>query len=107
MIRLPRSASSFTPLGFNASVRSPTGAWYIDPYYELDTSLYASYYGRDLLENPHGSFAERDAEGAEIFADHGYYHAADTVHLSGSGFAANSAITITISSPDEASPHFP
>lgn len=90
---------SITPLGFNASVRSPQGAWYIDPYYHLDDSLYASYYGRDLLENPHGTFAERDAEGAEIFVDHGYYHPSDTVFLNGSGFAPNAAITITISDP--------
>ncbi len=90
-----------TPLGFHASVRSPQGAWYIDPYYQLDDSLYASYYGRDLREDPHGTFAERDAEGAELFADHGYYHAADTVVVHGSGFAANAAITITISDPEE------
>jgi hypothetical protein len=90
---------SMTPLGFNASVRAPQGAWYIDPYYQLDTSLYASYFGRDLLENPHGAFAERDAEGAEVFVDHGFYHAADTVVLHGTGFAANSAVAITISDP--------
>ena len=33
-----------TPLGFHASVRSAKGAWYIDPYYHLDTSVYVSYY---------------------------------------------------------------
>ena len=43
-----------TPLGFHASVRSPNGAWYIDPYYHLDDSVYVSYYGRDLAEDPHG-----------------------------------------------------
>jgi hypothetical protein len=90
-----------TPLGFHASVRSAKGAWYIDPYYELDDSLYASYYGRELMENPHGTFAERDADGAEVYVDHSYYHAADTVTLHGSGFAANTAITITISDPLE------
>ena len=36
-----------TPLGFHASVRSARGAWYIDPYYHLDTSTYVSYYARD------------------------------------------------------------
>jgi hypothetical protein len=45
------------PLGFHASVRAPGGAWYIDPYYHLDDSVYVSYYGRDL-ENPHGGFEE-------------------------------------------------
>jgi hypothetical protein len=90
-----------TPLGFHASVRSPQGAWYIDPYYQLEDSLYASYYGRDLLENPHGVFAERDGAAPELSIDHGYYHAADTVIVSGSGFAINSGITITISDPEE------
>ena len=41
-----------TPLGFHASVRSPHGAWYIDPYYHLDDSLYVTYFGRDLSGRP-------------------------------------------------------
>src|SRR5512143_2536120 len=90
-----------TPLGFHASVRSPQGAWYIDPYYQLDDSLYVTYYGRDLKEDPHGTFVERDADVAELSVDHGYYHAADTVTIFGSGFAANANITITISDPEE------
>ena len=40
--------ADITPLGFHASVRSSRGAWYIDPYYNQDQSLYAVYYGRDL-----------------------------------------------------------
>jgi hypothetical protein len=68
-----------TPLGFHASVRSPQGTWYIDPYYHLDDSLYVTYYGRDLKEDPHGGFVERDADAAGPSVDHGYYHAADTV----------------------------
>jgi hypothetical protein len=50
-----------TPLGFHASVRSPDGAWYIDPYYHLDDSVYVSYFGRDL-DNAHGGFAEREIQ---------------------------------------------
>jgi hypothetical protein len=46
-----------TPLGFHASVRSDDGDWYIDPYYQDDTSAYVSYFGRDLV-NQHGSFIE-------------------------------------------------
>jgi hypothetical protein len=37
-----------TPLGFHASVRGPGGAWYVDPYYHLDQSLYATYFRRDV-----------------------------------------------------------
>jgi Metallo-peptidase family M12B Reprolysin-like len=51
------------PLGFHASVRSPDGAWYIDPYYHLDESLYVSYFARDLEGDPHGAFVERGPEG--------------------------------------------
>jgi hypothetical protein len=39
-----------SPRGFHASVRSPAGAWFVDPYYHLDESLYASYFTRDLEE---------------------------------------------------------
>jgi hypothetical protein len=50
-----------TPLGFHASVRSPEGAWYIDPYYHLDDSVYVSYYGRDL-DDAHGGLDEGEIE---------------------------------------------
>jgi len=50
-----------TPLGFHASVRSPEGAWYVDPYYHLDDSVYVSYFGRDLA-NAHGNVVEGDIE---------------------------------------------
>ncbi|MEU8264950.1 M12 family metallo-peptidase [Micromonospora sp. NPDC048999] len=51
--------ADLTPLGFHASVRSANGAWYVDPYYHLDQSLYASYFGQDL-EDVHGDFVERE-----------------------------------------------
>jgi hypothetical protein len=87
-------------LGFHASVRSSTGAWYIDPYYHLDQSVYVSYYGRDLRDTDAAPFVERDADSAELSVDKGYYHAADTVTVSGSGFAANADVTLTISDPE-------
>jgi hypothetical protein len=52
-----------TPLGFHASVRSPNGSWYVDPYYRNDDSVYISYYARDVTEDTHGEFVERDLEG--------------------------------------------
>ena len=33
-----------TPAGLHAQVLSSDGAWYIDPYYHLDDSVYASYF---------------------------------------------------------------
>ena len=48
------------PLGLHASVLGPEGAWYIDPYYHREQSVYVSYFGRDLTRNPHGDFVERD-----------------------------------------------
>ena len=71
--------ADLSPLGFHASVRSPSGAWYIDPYYHLDQSVYASYYGRDVAGRRPAPFVERDADAAELSVDKGYYHAADTV----------------------------
>ena len=41
-----------TPLGFHAQVLSPNGAYYIDPYYHLDQSVYVSYYRSDLGPRP-------------------------------------------------------
>ena len=61
--RRRRSAADTRPLGFHASVRAATGSWYIDPYYHLDTSVYVSYYGRDLVDNPHGTFVENGVAG--------------------------------------------
>jgi Metallo-peptidase family M12B Reprolysin-like len=91
--------ADLSPLGFHASVRSSRGAWYIDPYHVArNPSLHASYYGRDALDT-HGPFVEREAHIAELSVDKGYYHASDTVSVSGGGFAENASITITVSDP--------
>ncbi|HXV34247.1 MAG TPA: M12 family metallo-peptidase [Gaiellaceae bacterium] len=55
------------PLGFHASVRSPKGSWYIDPYYKGEQSLYVSYYTRDA-ENTRGAFVEREGDESEAEA---------------------------------------
>lgn len=48
-----------TPAGFHASVRGPGGSWYVDPYYQRDQSVYASYRGADLA-NPRAPLLEND-----------------------------------------------
>lgn len=93
--------ADLSPLGFHVSVRSSRGTWYIDPYYHLDQSVYAVYYTRDVPADSSESFVERDADGSELAVDKGYYHATDTVAIHGAGFAVNTAITITISDPEE------
>jgi hypothetical protein len=50
--------ADLSPIGFHASVRSPEGAWYIDPYLRNDVGTYVSYYGRQL-EGGY-DFAERN-----------------------------------------------
>ena len=96
--------ADLSPLGFHASVRSAGGTWYIDPYYHLDRSVYASYYGRDVpaskdtLATP---FVERDAAAGEVSVDRGHYHAADTVTVSGAEFDPHASVTLTISDPEE------
>ncbi|NHC15984.1 hypothetical protein G9H71_19555, partial [Motilibacter sp. E257] len=62
--------ADLSPLGFHASVRSSSGAWFVDPYYKGDQSLYVSYFGRDL-ENPDAPFAEKEvsATAASVLAE--------------------------------------
>ena len=95
--------ADLSPLGFHASVRSPNGAWYIDPYYHLDQSVYASYYGRDVPAERDGHAASSSATPtrAELSVDKGYYHAADTSPCTAAASPANAAVTITISDPEE------
>lgn len=37
-----------TPLGFHAQIIEPGKTWYIDPYYHMDQSVYASYWRKDM-----------------------------------------------------------
>ena len=91
-----------TPLGFHASVRGPQGSWYIDPQAVRDTSVYRSFFGRDVVDNPHGRLVERDGEVAEISTDRGYYQPATLVSLKGAGFAPLAPIVVTVIGNDSA-----
>ncbi len=88
-----------TPLGFHASIRGPGGAWYVDPYYHLDQTLYVSYYRRDLPKDARGTFVERESDALDLSVDGGRYRATDTVQLQGRGFAAGARIIVTVSDP--------
>src|SRR4051812_9568291 len=59
-------ADTSDALGFHASVRSPDGAWYVDPYYRNDDSVYISYFARDVPKDA-TQFVEREGE-ADPFA---------------------------------------
>ena len=84
-----------SPLGFHASVRSTKGNWYIDPYYHLDDSLYASYYRSDL-KNPRGALTEAVLSEPQASVARGLYHAGDAVAVRAVGFTPNAQVTITV-----------
>ncbi|MCV2353422.1 M12 family metallo-peptidase [Paucibacter sp. B2R-40] len=87
-----------TPLGLHASIRSPKGAWYIDPQFHLDDSIYLSYHGRNL-PNTHGRLTEAMQTEAHIALTRGFYHAADAVEVRGFGFAPGAQVRITVQDP--------
>lgn len=86
---------SITNLGFQASVRSKAGNWYIDPYYQADESLYASYYRRDARRSP-TAFAAPVQMGAQLMLERGRYRAAEKVSLNGAGFTPGATVTIQV-----------
>ena len=94
-----------SPLGFHASVRTPTGDWYIDPYYHLDQSVYASYFGHDMPATATGK-GRRVRRARRRAAPSSRSTRATTTRTTtspcrGSGFPADTWITITISDPEE------
>ena len=70
-IDTPTSSIRFdvTPLGFSASVRGPQGRWFIDPAVPGDTSAYRTYYGRDIVDNPHGRARRARGHAATVRRD--------------------------------------
>ncbi|MGJ9416644.1 M12 family metallo-peptidase [Massilia sp. CMS3.1] len=90
-----------TPLGLHASVRSPRGGWYVDPYYHLDTSLYASYSRADLI-NQHGPLVERAAPEAQLSLSRSFYKEGEAVDVRGSGFAPGASVRLSVRGEDDA-----
>jgi len=84
-----------TPLGLHASVRTPAGAWYVDPQTALDDSVYNSYHSRDLA-NSHGALREAPLAEAQIALSQGFYHADDKVEVRGAGFAPGASVTVSV-----------
>ncbi len=91
------------PLGLHASVRSPKGAWYVEPYYHLDQSLYASYFRRDL-PNPRAALVEGLLSEAQMSIERGSYRAADTVRVQGLGFVPGALVAITVKAASDFAP---
>jgi reprolysin-like metallo-peptidase family M12B len=62
--------ADISPFGFHASVRSPNGGWYIDPYFRQDPNLYVSYHGAQLKESfPFVEHELKDGDGAAAAAE--------------------------------------
>ncbi len=55
--------ADLSPFGFHASVRSPNGGWYIDPFFRKSPNLYVSYHGQQLKEP--FPFVEHELKGGE------------------------------------------
>lgn len=89
-----------TKLGLHASVRSPKGGWYVDPYYHLDDSLYASYYGRDLA-NQHGPLVEAALGEAQLTLSRGFYKEGDNLEVRGLNFTPGASVSITVRAEGE------
>jgi trimeric autotransporter adhesin len=91
------------PLGLHASVRSPKGAWYVEPYYHLDQSLYASYFRRDL-PNPRAALVEGLLGEAQMSIERGAYRASDTVRVQGLGFVPGALVAVTVKAAGDFAP---
>ncbi|KQQ97661.1 hypothetical protein ASF77_04545 [Massilia sp. Leaf139] len=89
-----------TPLGLHASVRSPNGGWYVDPYYQHDTSVYASYSRADLI-NQHGPLVERAAPDAQLSLSRSFYKQGDAVEVRGAGFAPGASVSLSVRGADD------
>jgi len=84
-----------TPLGLHASVRSPNGGWYVDPYYKNDTSVYAAYSRADLV-NPRAPLVEGHLDESQLSLSRSLYNQGDSVQVSGSGFKPGASVELAV-----------
>lgn len=84
-----------TPLGLHASVRSPRGGYFVDPYYQGDDTVYASYSRADLV-NERAPLVEGDTGEAQLTLTRSFYKEGDTVEVSGSGFTPGASVELTL-----------
>ncbi|QJE03437.1 hypothetical protein HH212_18070 [Massilia forsythiae] len=89
-----------TPQGLHASVRSPNGGWYVDPYYVQDTSVYAAY-ARGDLDNQHGPLIEGTVDESQLVLSRSFYKPGDTVEVRGSGFAPGASVSLSVRAETE------
>jgi hypothetical protein len=84
-----------TPLGLHASVRSPNGGWYVDPYYRNDTSVYAAY-GRSDVTSPRPPLVEGSLNESSLTLSRGFYNEGDSVEVRGAGFAPGASVDLAV-----------
>jgi hypothetical protein len=84
-----------TPLGLHASVRSPNGGWYVDPYYKDDTSVYAAY-GRGDVSNPRRPLVEGSPDQSSLTLSRGFYNQGDNVEVQGAGYAPGASVELEL-----------
>jgi hypothetical protein len=84
-----------SPLGLHASVRSATGNWYVDPQNTSNDSVHAAYFTRDAI-NQGNALREGGIDAPQLMLDRSFYHAADSVEVSGAGFAPNSSVSVSV-----------
>jgi hypothetical protein len=84
-----------TPLGLHASVRSPNGGWYVDPYYRNDTSVYAAY-GRADMSSPRPALVEGGLNESSLTLSRGFYNEGDSVEVRGAGFAPGASVELSV-----------
>jgi trimeric autotransporter adhesin len=94
---------SVTQLGLQASVRSPKGAWYIDPLYRNEQGVYASYLRADVprLSTP---LIEGLLNEAQLSLERGSYRANEQVRLNGVGFVPGALVSVTVRAAGDFAP---